>query len=67
MQECANAMNYLKLTPWFIMNELSRDVFDAISLFLWYRAITFPISMINMRVKSRGSGMGDTGGGNKSC
>lgn len=60
------AINYLKLISWFILNELSRDILDAKSLILWYRSIAFPISMINVRVKSRGSGMGDTSGGNKS-
>jgi len=59
--------NYIKSLSWFILNELSRNIFEALSLIVRYLGIALPISMINVRVKSRGSGMGDTGGGNKSC
>lgn len=59
-------MNYLKLISWFILNELSRDVLNTKSLTFRYRGVAFPISMIDVRVKSRGSGVGDASSGNKS-
>lgn len=65
--ENADTINYLKLISRFILNKLSGDIFDTISLVRWYQGIALPVSMVSMRVKSRGSGVGDTSSGNKSC